>query len=66
MFETNATMIDETTAIENADDLFGTDTAAGYRTPELQPAGSATKLVQGWAFSGYDCGYSTFYYSSSC
>jgi hypothetical protein len=38
----------------------------GYRTPELQQAGTATKLVQGWAFSGYDCGYSTFYYSGYC
>jgi hypothetical protein len=38
----------------------------GYRSPELQQAGTATKLVQGWAFSGYDCGYSTFYYSGYC
>ena len=38
------------------------EVAGSYRTPKLQPAGQATKLVQGWAFSGYDFGYSTFYY----
>jgi hypothetical protein len=54
MFENNANLM-----IEMAE--MG-DNAGSYRTPELQPAGQATKLVQGWAFSGYDCGYSTFYY----
>ena len=33
------------------------EVAGGYRTSNLQPAVQAIKLVQGWAFSGYDFGY---------
>jgi hypothetical protein len=54
MFEDKANLMIE---LANIGEIAG-----DYRSPELQPAGQATKLVQGWAFSGYDCGYSTFYY----
>jgi hypothetical protein len=56
-----------TDTIKNTDETIETIAIeAAYRAPELEPAGAATKHVQGWSFSGCDCGYSTFYYSGYC
>lgn len=55
------------TTFEQATETVETAEAeGGYRAPELQAAGAATSLVQGWAFSGWDCGYATFYNAGYC
>jgi hypothetical protein len=62
MFNNASNLTAGDTKFGGRNDDFEIAEIGAYRAPELQPAGRATKLVQGWAFSGYDCGYSTFYY----
>jgi hypothetical protein len=56
---------DKIQKVENAAEMIELSEIAGaYRAPEMQLAGQATEMVRGWAFSGYDSGSYTFYYSS--
>jgi hypothetical protein len=63
MFDDVSNLVAGETKFGGRNDAFEIAETGAYRAPELQPAGRATKLVQAWAFSGYDFGYSTFYYS---